>query len=82
MPRLLCVGPELICQQCWSARHGGVTRNMSHYAYDFEESLRPMIFGGAIPIRQRCGATQRAGQKSSKEILSLASYYRTLFYHF
>jgi hypothetical protein len=55
---------------------------MSHYAYDFEESLRPMIFGGAIPIRQRCGATQRAGQKSSKEILSLASYYHTLFYHF
>jgi hypothetical protein len=52
---------------------------VSHYAHDFEESARPLIFGGAIPISQRRGTTQCAGRKLAKEIQSQASYSRTLF---
>jgi hypothetical protein len=53
-----------------------------HHTHDFEESAQPLIFDGAIPISQRRSATQSAGHKSTKEILPLASYSRTLFYRF
>jgi hypothetical protein len=48
----LRVGTEPTHQQCRSARCGGATRNVSHHAHDFKESVRPLIFGGVISLSQ------------------------------
>jgi hypothetical protein len=41
-----------------------------------------LIFGEVIPISQWHGATQHMGHKSAKELLSLATFSHTIFYHF
>jgi hypothetical protein len=46
-----------------------------HHAHDFEESVRPLIFGGVTLVNQWRDATQRMGRKSTKELLSLASFF-------
>jgi hypothetical protein len=53
---------------------------MSHHVHDFEEGAQPTIFGEAILISQRRGATQRVGRKLANKLLSLASFSHTLFY--
>jgi hypothetical protein len=40
------------------------------------------IFGGVTLVNQWRDTTQRMGRKSTKELLSLASFSHILFYHF
>jgi hypothetical protein len=55
---------------------------VSHHAHDSEESARPLIFSGVIPIGQRHDAIQHVGHKLAKELLYLTSFSNVLFYHF